>query len=133
MRKPGTIFKLLTCLAAVFAVVGFTSRLPGEDYSARSVAAGVDRIISEGLEAEKVEELAPHKEFPGNRPSNSIFVRRLDPHTLGALLAMYEHKVFVQGCLWGINPYDQWGVQLGKTLASNLLEELRDESEVAFS
>ena len=82
------------------------------------------------LEAEKVEELAPHKEFPGNRPSNSIFVRRLDPHTLGALLAMYEHKVFVQGCLWGINPYDQWGVQLGKTLASNLLEELRDESDV---
>jgi len=82
------------------------------------------------LEAERVEELAPHKEFPGNRPSNSIFVRRLDPHTLGALLAMYEHKVFVQGCLWGINPYDQWGVQLGKTLASNLLEELRDESDV---
>ena len=81
--------------------------------------------------SEDVEDLVGHKEFPGNRPSNSIFVRRLDPRTLGALLAMYEHKVFVQGCIWGINPYDQWGVELGKSLASRVLEELRDESTVS--
>ncbi len=83
------------------------------------------------LGAERVEELLPHKVFPGNRPSNSIFVRRLDHRTLGALLAMYEHKVFVQGCIWGINPYDQWGVVLGKTLAARVLEELQDESDVS--
>tara|TARA_B000000460_G_C21488560_1_gene380475 strand:- start:42 stop:1226 length:1185 start_codon:yes stop_codon:yes gene_type:complete len=83
------------------------------------------------LGAERVEELLPHKVFPGNRPSNSIFVRRLDPRTLGALLAMYEHKVFVQGCIWGINPYDQWGVELGKTLSARVLEEIRDESAVS--
>ena len=83
------------------------------------------------LGAERVEELLPHKVFPGNRPSNSIFVRRLDPRTLGALLAMYEHKVFVQGCIWGINPYDQWGVVLGKTLAARVLEEIRDEADVS--
>ena len=83
------------------------------------------------LGAERVEELLPHKVFPGNRPSNSILVRRLDPRTLGALLAMYEHKVFVQGCIWGINPYDQWGVVLGKTLAARVLEEIRDESDVS--
>ena len=83
------------------------------------------------LGADRVEELLPHKVFPGNRPSNSIFVRCLDPRTLGALLAMYEHKVFVQGCIWGINPYDQWGVVLGKTLAARVLEEIRDESEVS--
>jgi glucose-6-phosphate isomerase len=83
------------------------------------------------LASEDVDGLVGHKEFPGNRPSNSIFVRRLDPRTLGALLAMYEHKVFVQGCIWGINPYDQWGVELGKSLASRVLEELRDESTVS--
>ena len=81
--------------------------------------------------SEDVEDLVGHKEFPGNRPSNSIFVRRLDPRTLGALLAMYEHKVFVQGCIWGINPYDQWGVELGKSLASRVFEELRDESTIS--
>ncbi|MCH2367524.1 MAG: glucose-6-phosphate isomerase, partial [Planctomycetes bacterium] len=83
------------------------------------------------LGAERDEEHLPHKVFPGNRPSNTIIVRRLDPRTLGALLAMYEHKVFVQGCIWGINPYDQWGVVLGKTLAARVLEEIRDESDVS--
>jgi len=83
------------------------------------------------LASQDVADLVGHKEFPGNRPSNSIFVRRLDPRTLGALLAMYEHKVFVQGCIWGINPYDQWGVELGKSLASRVFEELRDESTIS--
>ena len=65
--------------------------------------------------------LAPHKVFPGNRPSNTILYRRLDPATLGKLIALYEHKVFVQGVIWGINSFDQWGVELGKTLATELL------------
>jgi glucose-6-phosphate isomerase len=66
--------------------------------------------------------LAPYKTFPGNRPSNTLLLERLTPHTLGALLALYEHKVFVQGAIWNINSFDQWGVELGKQLAGRLLE-----------
>jgi glucose-6-phosphate isomerase len=61
---------------------------------------------------------------PGNQPSNTILVPRLDPHSLGALIALYEHKVFVQSVLWRINPFDQYGVELGKKLASGILAEL---------
>jgi glucose-6-phosphate isomerase len=68
--------------------------------------------------------LVPHKVFPGNRPTNSILLRRLDPHALGMLIALYEHKIFVQGAVWGVNSFDQWGVELGKTLANRLLPEL---------
>lgn len=75
----------------------------------------------EGYSTSEVELLAPHKVFPGNRPSNTILYRRLDPTTLGMLIALYEHKVFVQGVIWGINSFDQWGVELGKTLAEELL------------
>ena len=59
----------------------------------------------------------PHKTFPGNRPTNSILVQKLTPRTLGALIALYEHKIFVQGIVWNINSFDQWGVELGKQLA----------------
>jgi glucose-6-phosphate isomerase len=69
--------------------------------------------------------LAPHKVFPGNRPSNSILYRRLTPHILGQLIALYEHKIFVQGVIWGINSFDQWGVELGKQLASAILPALQ--------
>jgi glucose-6-phosphate isomerase len=68
--------------------------------------------------------LLPHKVFEGNRPSNTLLYRKLDPFTLGALIALYEHKVFVQGALWNLNSFDQWGVELGKTLARTLLPEL---------
>ena len=68
--------------------------------------------------------LAPHKVFEGNRPSNSILFEKLTPRTLGSLVAMYEHKIFVQGILWNINSYDQWGVELGKQLAKTILAEL---------
>lgn len=68
--------------------------------------------------------VAPHRVFPGNRPSTTILFRRLDAFTLGRLVALYEHKVAVQGCLWGINSFDQWGVELGKVLASGVLKEL---------
>ena len=74
-----------------------------------------------GTSARDIVSLAPHKVFPGNRPSNTILYRRLDPATLGKLIALYEHKIFVEGVIWGINSFDQWGVELGKTLAAQLL------------
>jgi len=66
----------------------------------------------------------PHRTFPGNRPSNTLVADRLEPATLGALIALYEHKVFVQGAIWGVNSFDQWGVELGKVLARKIAVEL---------
>jgi glucose-6-phosphate isomerase len=63
--------------------------------------------------------LLPHKVFPGNKPTSTLLFDKLDPHTLGMLIALYEHKVFVQSVVWNINPFDQWGVELGKQLAEN--------------
>ncbi len=83
-----------------------------------------------GLGPADVARLAPHKVFPGNRPTNSLVFERLDPKTLGALIALYEHKIFVQGVIWNVNSYDQWGVELGKELASRILPELRDPAEI---
>jgi glucose-6-phosphate isomerase len=79
-----------------------------------------------GIPAARVDELAPHRTFPGNRPTNTILVDSLTPATLGALIAMYEHRIFTQGVIWGINPYDQWGVELGKQLAGVILDELEE-------
>jgi len=78
-------------------------------------------LAAEGKVPTEVERLAPHKTFPGNRPSNTILYKLLDPFTLGRLIALYEHQVFVQGAIWGIDSYDQWGVELGKQLAMQLL------------
>eukprot|EP00316_Scyphosphaera_apsteinii_P001173 CAMPEP_0119310126 /NCGR_PEP_ID=MMETSP1333-20130426/17714_1 /TAXON_ID=418940 /ORGANISM="Scyphosphaera apsteinii, Strain RCC1455" /LENGTH=547 /DNA_ID=CAMNT_0007314243 /DNA_START=35 /DNA_END=1678 /DNA_ORIENTATION=- len=77
-----------------------------------------------GLEGAELAQMLPHKVFPGNKPTNSIMFDTLDPFTLGALIAMYEHKIFVQGIIWDINSYDQWGVELGKQLAKVILPEL---------
>jgi glucose-6-phosphate isomerase len=77
-----------------------------------------------GADEAAIAAVAPHRVFPGNRPSTTILFRRLDAFTLGRLVALYEHKVAVQGCLWGINSFDQWGVELGKVLASGVLHEL---------
>jgi glucose-6-phosphate isomerase len=77
-----------------------------------------------------VEKLLPHKVFEGNRPTNAIFFKKLDPRTLGALIALYEHKIFVQGIIWQINSFDQWGVELGKQLAKAILPELEGDDEV---
>jgi glucose-6-phosphate isomerase len=73
--------------------------------------------------------LVPHRSFPGNRPSNTILADRLTPWTLGALIALYEHKVFVQGAVWGIDSFDQWGVELGKTLAARVASELESPDQ----
>ncbi len=83
-----------------------------------------------GLGREAVAALLPHKVFPGNRPTNSILYQRLDPRTLGKLIALYEHKIFVQGVVWGVNSYDQWGVELGKKLANAIVPELRGRADV---
>lgn len=77
-----------------------------------------------GADPAAIAAIAPHRAFAGNRPSSMILFRRLDAFTLGRLVALYEHKVAVQGCLWGINSFDQWGVELGKVLASGVLREL---------
>ena len=79
---------------------------------------------------EEIEQLVPHKTFPGNRPTNSIMFHKLTPKTLGSLVAMYEHKIFVQGIIWNINSFDQWGVELGKQLAKAILPELTGNANV---
>lgn len=84
-----------------------------------------------GQPADEIERLVPHKTFPGNRPSNTILMEYLTPATLGALIALYEHKVFVQGALWDVNSYDQWGVELGKVLAKKIEAELNGEAQPA--
>jgi len=81
-----------------------------------------------GLSGDSLETLLPHTVFAGNRPTTSILVKRIDPRTLGMLIALYEHKVFTQGVIWGINSFDQWGVELGKKLAQNILPELKDDA-----
>ena len=78
----------------------------------------------------EIEKLAPFKEFDGNRPTNSILVKKITPRTLGSLIAFYEHKIFVQGIIWNIYSFDQWGVELGKQLAGKILPELRTDDEV---
>lgn len=88
--------------------------------------AHADMMADPAIAPEKVEALLPHRIFPGNRPSTTLLLPRLDPATMGALIALYEHKVFVQGVIWGINPFDQWGVELGKEVAHRVLAALRD-------
>ncbi|HEX4097923.1 MAG TPA: glucose-6-phosphate isomerase, partial [Caulobacteraceae bacterium] len=83
-----------------------------------------EELAAKGVPAAEIETLAPQRTFPGNRPSAFILLERLDPERLGALLALYEHKTFVEGVLWRINSFDQWGVELGKTLATRVLGEL---------
>ena len=87
-------------------------------------------LETEGLSGDALEALLPHKVFPGNRPSNSILFQKLLPHTLGALIAIYEHKVYVQSVVWNLNAFDQWGVELGKQLAGKILPELMRDGEV---
>ena len=88
-------------------------------------------LLAGGMDPDAAEKLLPHKVFEGNRPTNSILFKKLDPKTLGALIALYEHKVFVQGLIWNINSFDQWGVELGKELAKAILPELESDEEIS--
>ena len=83
-----------------------------------------------GLPEDEVTTLAPHKVHPGNRPSNTILMDRLDAYHLGALVAMYEHKIFVQGVIWQIYSFDQWGVELGKNLAKTLVNDVMSKQSI---
>ena len=85
---------------------------------------------AQGASEEKIQALLNHKIFSGNRPSNTILVEKIDPRTLGRLIAMYEHKIFVQGVIWNVNSYDQWGVELGKQLAKKILPEIKSATTV---
>jgi glucose-6-phosphate isomerase len=84
-----------------------------------------------GKSAASRTQLAPHRVFQGNRPSNTLLMEKLTPRSLGRLLALYEHKVFVQGVIWNINSFDQWGVELGKVLAGNILAEFSGQASTA--
>ncbi|MCL6607194.1 MAG: glucose-6-phosphate isomerase [Geminicoccaceae bacterium] len=118
---PGHHEKLLANLLAQGEALAF-----GKD-EARVRA----ELAAAGLTGDALEALVPHKVFPGDRPSTTILFRRLDPFTLGRLIALYEHKVFVQGVIWGIDSFDQWGVELGKELAARILPDLAPEATPA--
>jgi glucose-6-phosphate isomerase len=87
-------------------------------------------LANSRLSPQEIESLVPQKTFAGNKPTNSILFKKLDPRTLGSLIAMYEHKIFTQGVIWGINSFDQWGVELGKQLAKAILPELEGSADV---
>ncbi len=110
-------------LSNFFAQTEALMRGKNEDEARAELAAA-------GLAGEALERLLPHKVFPGNRPTNSLLFRKLTPHTLGRLIALYEHKIFTQGVIWRINSFDQWGVELGKQLAQAILPELQGETPV---
>ena len=88
-----------------------------------------EQVAAEGVSSD----LVPHRTFPGNRPSSTILADRLTPAVLGALVALYEHSVYTQGVIWGINPFDQWGVELGKVLAGRIIPELASSTEPALA
>ncbi|MDR0391043.1 MAG: glucose-6-phosphate isomerase [Planctomycetaceae bacterium] len=96
----------------------------------KTIEEVVEELRKSGLSEEEIKFLAPSKVFLGNRPTNSFFLEKLTPSTLGALIAFYEHKIFVQGIIWNINSFDQMGVELGKQLASQILPELQTENKI---
>lgn len=87
-------------------------------------------LEASGMDAAQIDSLVPHKVFEGNRPSNSFMFKKLTPRVLGSLIAMYEMKIFVQGAIWNINSFDQWGVELGKQLAKKILPELKADGDI---
>ena len=96
----------------------------------KTAEEATEDMLAQNLRQSEIDRLLPHRVFPGNRPTTSILLKRLDPHGLGMLLALYEHKVFVQSVIWGNNAFDQWGVELGKRLADRILPELTTSSAV---
>ncbi len=89
------------------------------------------QMLAKGMKPEQVDKIAPHRVFSGNRPSLTILYRKLDPRTFGRLIALYEHRVFVEGTLYDINSFDQWGVELGKELATSLLPVVEGKENAA--
>jgi glucose-6-phosphate isomerase len=89
----------------------------------RTAEEACSEMAAEGIDREGIDRLLPYRVFAGNRPTNTLVMEELTPRTLGSLIALYEHKIFVQGIIWGINSFDQWGVELGKTLAGRILAD----------
>jgi glucose-6-phosphate isomerase len=97
----------------------------------KSAETAENELIKTGLAPEEIKKLVPFKVFEGNKPSNSILIDELTPFNLGRLIALYEHKIFVQGIIWNIYSFDQWGVELGKQLANNILPELKSDASLS--
>ena len=97
----------------------------------RTLAEARAQMLEKGVPEDEADRIAPHRAFPGNRPSLTLLYRRLDPFALGRLIALYEHRVFVEAQLFGINAFDQWGVELGKELATGLLPVVEGREDVA--
>ncbi len=93
----------------------------------KSLEVAIDELKALGYEQQWIERLAPYKVFEGNRPTNTLLIHQLTPKTLGSLIAMYEHKIFVKGIVWNIFSFDQWGVELGKQLASKVLSDIQNQ------
>lgn len=91
----------------------------------------IEELKAAGKSEEEIAQIAPFKVFEGNRPTNSFLIKKITPYTLGALIALYEHKIFTQGIIWNIYSFDQWGVELGKQLAGKILPELKDDAEIS--
>jgi glucose-6-phosphate isomerase len=120
--------EFIACRQPDFALPGHHEKLLANCFAqsealmrGKTLAETTAELAASGMAAEQVALLAPYRSFPGNQPSTTLLLPRLDPFNLGALLALYEHKVFVQSVIWDINPFDQWGVEYGKQLASRLL------------
>lgn len=89
-----------------------------------------EELNAEGFDDKQIKQLLPYKVFPGNRPTSTLLFDTLNPKTLGMIIALYEHKIFVQGVIWNVNSFDQWGVELGKQLAKSILHELNDAEKI---
>ena len=153
--QPGTnaqhsFFQLIhqgTRLIPVDFIAGVNSHNPIEDHqqmllsnffaqtealmNGKNSEAVISELTQAGMNQDEIRQLIPHKIFKGNRPTNSILYKQLTPSVLGSLIAMYEHKVFVQGAVWGLNSFDQWGVELGKQLANRILPELQNAEPIS--
>ena len=96
----------------------------------KTEAIAKQELIKAGKTEEEIKKLLPYKVFEGNKPTNSFIIKKITPYTLGSLIALYEHKIFVQGVIWNIFSFDQWGVELGKQLANGILPELENDEPV---
>ena len=94
----------------------------------KTLEEATDELKAKGITAEEIKRLAPFKVFEGNKPTNTLLIDQLSPESIGKLIAMYEQKIFVQGVLWNIFSYDQWGVELGKQLANTVLEDISGDT-----
>jgi glucose-6-phosphate isomerase len=97
----------------------------------KSEADVVEELKSKRMSADEIKKMKAFRVFDGNRPTNSILLKKITPRSLGSLIAMYEHKIFVQGIIWNIFSFDQWGVELGKQLAGRILPELSSDTDIS--